>query len=312
MGKQKKLIELRHYDLPPGEYILPLVGDTWKRLYQAAPDHLHFHNLLEVGYCHFGDGELYFDDSPTRRYTHGTITIIPKNVPHTTNSSRPEINFWEYVFINFDALVERTFMDDAALVQALVTRLRDHCLVSHEQEYPVLAEAILAVIRECKREEQEFRSEIILSRTISLLLEAARVMPASHAVMPLKTRKKHEILESMEYIQNHFTEEIKIKDLADFCHVSETHFRRRFHEMLHMTPVEYINFIRIQNACEQLSSTRQSINEIAASVGFPTISSFNRTFKTILGIPPRQWRSISENYKSKLLDYKISALKGWE
>ncbi len=312
MAKQKKLIELRHYDLPPNEYILPLIGDTWKRLYQATPDHLHFHNLLEIGYCHFGDGDLYFDDGPSRHYTQGTLTIIPRSVPHTTNSSRTEINYWEYLFINLDALVSRAFPDNEALAHKLTARLNDYYLVSHEKDHPVLAEGILAILNEYKSGTREFQTEIALSRTLSFLLEAARVMPESISITEPAIKKKHDILESMEYIQQHFAEEIKIRDLADFTHTSETHFRRRFHEILHMTPVEYINFVRIQNACEQLASTRLSIHEIADKTGFATISSFNRCFKTILGIPPRQWRSVSENYKAKLLDYKISALKGWE
>ena len=311
MAKQKKLIELRHYDLPPNDYILPLVGDTWKRLYQAAPRHYHFHNLLEIGYCHFGDGDLLFDDT-TCHYTHGTISVIPKNVPHTTNSSREEINHWEYLFINCDALINEAFADNEVFAQKLIHRLGDQSLVSDEQAHPILAEAILTIFREVRSSNQEFRTEIIKSRTISLLLEAARIMPESRVVLEPEIKKQHEILTSVEYIHEHYAEEIRIKDLADFCHISETHFRRRFQEIIHMTPVDYINFVRIQSACERLSSTRESINQIAGKVGFTTISSFNRSFKTILGTQPRQWRSISESYKSKLLDYKISALKGWE
>lgn len=312
MKKLKKLIELRHYDLPPNNYVLPLIGDTWKRLYECEYDHYHFHNLLEIGYCHFGDGELLFDDGTIRRYSHGTITVIPKNVPHNTKGTPQKIDYWEYLFINCEAIISETYRENESLAQKLITRLSDYPLVSQEQEHPILAEAILTIIREYKSEQLEFRPEIVQSRMVSLLLEAARVMPTRPAVIEPEIKKKHEILNSMEYIQKHYTEEIKIKDLADLCFISETHFRRCFQEILHMTPVDYINFVRIQSSCELLSSTRESINHIASKVGFPTVSSFNRNFKTILGIQPRQWRLISENYKSKLLDYKISALKGWE
>jgi AraC-like DNA-binding protein len=41
------------------------------------------------------------------------------------------------------------------------------------------------------------------------------------------------------------------------------------------------------------------------------LSTFNRNFKKYLGTSPYQWKKNKENYKNKLLDYNINALKGW-
>lgn len=57
---------------------------------------------------------------------------------------------------------------------------------------------------------------------------------------------------ALEYINSHYEEDIKIKELADWCHISETHFRRMFSAYTSMSPLEYINQIRIKNACEYL------------------------------------------------------------
>lgn len=93
--------------------------------------------------------------------------------------------------------------------------------------------------------------------------------------------------------------------------MSESHFRRVFEESMDMKPVDYINLIRIQCACELLKKTEKSMEEVAVASGFSSISSFNRNFKKILNISPYQWKRSAENYESKLLYCRISAQKGW-
>ena len=44
---------------------------------------------------------------------------------------------------------------------------------------------------------------------------------------------------------------------------------------------------------------------------FGNVSTFNRNFKKIIGVTPYQYKRTSDNYESKLLNYKISAKKGW-
>mgnify|MGYP000175800329 CR=1 FL=1 len=52
-----------------------------------------------------------------------------------------------------------------------------------------------------------------------------------------------------------FPESIRIEELADVCHISETHLRRIFQESMRMPPVEYINWVRIRAACKELRKT---------------------------------------------------------
>ena len=106
-------------------------------------------------------------------------------------------------------------------------------------------------------------------------------------------------------------ESIKIETLAEKCNMSETHFRRLFTEYMNMTPVDYINMIRVQMACEQMKKTNDSMNEVAMKSGFITTSTFNRNFKRIVGVTPYQWKKTPENYESKLLQFHISVAKGW-
>lgn len=93
--------------------------------------------------------------------------------------------------------------------------------------------------------------------------------------------------------------------------MSETHFRRIFQETMNMTPVEYVNFVRIRKACELIDKTDISMEEVAGKVGFVTPSTFNRNFRRIVGTSPYQWKKRPDSHERKLAEYKISALKGW-
>ena len=78
-----------------------------------------------------------------------------------------------------------------------------------------------------------------------------------------------------------------------------------------MTPLDYVNMIRIQMACELIRKTNRSMGDIAIKCGYDTISTFNRNFKKITGLTPYQLKNNPENYESKLLRFHISAEKGW-
>mgnify|MGYP000815475874 FL=1 len=119
------------------------------------------------------------------------------------------------------------------------------------------------------------------------------------------------ILPALNYIGENFHESIRIEELADVCHISETHLRRIFQESMRMPPVEYINWVRIRAACKELRKTNASVSDIALHCGFTTISTFNRNFRKILGVSPQQWRRAPEHYEQNLLKFDIKTQEGW-
>ncbi len=99
--------------------------------------------------------------------------------------------------------------------------------------------------------------------------------------------------------------------MAASCNMSEAHFRRIFVETINMSPIDYLNLVRIQNACQIMNKTDHSMEVVASECGFTTFSTFNRNFRKFLNTSPYQWKKNKDNYENKLLDYNINALKGW-
>ena len=85
-------------------------------------------------------------------------------------------------------------------------------------------------------------------------------------------------------------EEIKARDYARSCGLSETHMRRIFSEYTNMSPSEYLNVVRINKACELLAHGNDSIEDISRAAGYPVLSTFQRNFRKITGLSPSAWR----------------------
>lgn len=96
--------------------------------------------------------------------------------------------------------------------------------------------------------------------------------------------------EAMTYINEHFTEEISVPDLAAKAGLSHYYFIRAFKKETGFTPHEYIINTRIATAQYLLKNTRLTIKDICYQTGFSCESIFCTAFKNRLGMTPTQYR----------------------
>lgn len=91
------------------------------------------------------------------------------------------------------------------------------------------------------------------------------------------------------YITNHPELSGDIKKLAKKSGLSESHFRRLFHQVHSVSPKTMQLQVRIRKACELLAYWNMNVSEAAEQLNFSSVYSFSRTFKNILGISPTQY-----------------------
>lgn len=127
-----------------------------------------------------------------------------------------------------------------------------------------------------------------------------------------KAKISNLVSRSLDYISDHYREQIKVGDIAKRLHLSETHFRRVFTQYMGVSPLEYINMVRIRSACEYLIKTDDSIAAIAEKCGYYTSSTFNRNFHKTVGMTPEEWRKKPENFERKLLEFNVHSEEGWQ
>ena len=287
--------------------MLALTGSKWIQVYGENIHNMHFHNLLEIGYCHYGDGDLVIEDD-TYRFDAGMISCIPANYLHVTRSDANVRAFWEYIYISPEDIVRQWGKSTQETRQIMDAVGRKSFFVKVE-ECPAIAALIRAIFVEMQHRSAHYR-ECVRGMAYALLFEIARFNDMGEEQSAGKSISL-QLGSAIEYVDKNYPNNFKISDLANECHMSETHFRRIFQEKMNMTPVEYVNFVRVRKACELIDKTDISMEDVAEKVGFVTPSTFNRNFRRIIGTSPYQWKKRPDNHEGRLLDYKISALKGW-
>ncbi len=100
-----------------------------------------------------------------------------------------------------------------------------------------------------------------------------------------------EVLDNIsDYLRAHYDEDISLPSLATMAGMSRFRFCRLFKERFGQSFVSYVNRIRIRIALELLGKPQLTISEIAYFVGFKTVGHFERVFKDIQGLCPREYR----------------------
>lgn len=99
----------------------------------------------------------------------------------------------------------------------------------------------------------------------------------------------------MEYIDNHYYEQINLNMLAEIAHFSPFHFHRVFSMLTGETPIDFFSRIRVEKAAQLLKGARnKSISDIAFYCGFSSMSLFARTFKKYFGMSATAYRKVEQ------------------
>jgi AraC family transcriptional regulator len=92
------------------------------------------------------------------------------------------------------------------------------------------------------------------------------------------------------YIVEHLDSRIRTRDLAAVAKLSVGHFTRTFHYTFGITPTQYLIQERVRRAKEMLSSTSESLSDIAIECGLCDQSHLTRVFRRSVGVTPGMWR----------------------
>ena len=101
----------------------------------------------------------------------------------------------------------------------------------------------------------------------------------------------------VSYINTHYAQIDGISNLAELCGLGETAFRKRFREHMGMSPVHYINAVKVERACRMLRSSEVTVGEVCEQLKFYDIAYFHKVFKRYTGKTPgeysREYQAVS-------------------
>ena len=132
---------------------------------------------------------------------------------------------------------------------------------------------------------RDMRINELLSSLLTLLMEQSW-HPESKTV----SRKRLELVEVKNYLDEHYTERIVLDDLAEKYYINKYYLTKIFKETYGSTINGYIIAKRITRAKQLLRFTDMTVDEISGSVGMGDANYFSRTFRKVEGISPREYR----------------------
>lgn len=136
-------------------------------------------------------------------------------------------------------------------------------------------------------------------KRISSLFEIFDILASSTEYKPLASPSYMENTREMysdrfskitEYILRNFHKEITLQEVANESNMATTTFCNFFKEHFRMTFVEYLNSIRIGHVCKLLANKDENIISVAYECGFNNLANFNRQFKRLKGMTPKEYR----------------------
>ena len=124
------------------------------------------------------------------------------------------------------------------------------------------------------------------------ICDDARTLSSSSFARSKMTSDSRRVQKVEEYINEHYTEEIRLAQLAELTDMTSVSFSRFFKLRTGKSLSDYIIDIRLGNATRQLVDSTKTVAEICYECGFNNLSNFNRIFKKKKGCSPKEFREI--------------------
>ena len=139
---------------------------------------------------------------------------------------------------------------------------------------------------------KDFEIIIGLLEILSILSESTDLtFVNSEAYSPVKNQNTNDRLSDVFiFIKEHYKEDISLIEISKIANLTPTSFCRMFKLKAKKSFVEYLNEIRVANACKFIMESDMGMAEIAYECGFKTASNFNRIFKKSTGTTPKEYK----------------------
>jgi AraC-like DNA-binding protein len=246
----------------------------------------HYHPEYELTLITKGTGKRLVGDSH-ENFVQGDLVLCGSGLPHTWSSEPFQQENVGAVVIQFS----ETFIN--GLTQ--FTECGDiRNLLSASSRGLLFDETVSAAIA---KSIVKLPSQKGVGRITSLLKILQKLSESGHSTLSTEfytaSRSKeteNRINKICQFIQDHATENITVDEVSAMIHLSKSAFCKFFKRTMKTNFSDYVNDIRIANACYQLAETDKPVRGIAMDTGFESLTYFNRIFLRKKGRTPSAFR----------------------
>lgn len=235
----------------------------------------HTHHFTELFYIVKGRGSFLLPDQevPVKE---NDLVIINPNVEHTEQSNHEDS--LEYIALGIEGLAFSlpeeehsqlglyTYRGEREDIMFYLNKLLDEIHESHD-EYEVVCQNIIEILIVKLRRVKKFTMEKTQPRNINKAVAFVKY-----------------------FINQNYRNDITLDTLADAGHINKYYLAHSFKKDMRISPIEYLNQIRIKEAKLLLKTTNYNIADIAEFTGFSSQSFFTQSFKRLTDQTPSLYR----------------------
>lgn len=270
----------------PNEYVSIKIQKTD---YYIEP---HKHNFIEIIFVKSGKG-IHCINGVDYSICRGSLLIANNESIH---SIRPD-GFMEYynIFVKpeffYNEFYDKSNLLDTVFITIFeefkINESVDRSFAEFQSDEIEILETNITLMYKEYLEKKPGYEKITESLLYIILTYVMRKMMIPAEKEADKTQMLTDIL---SYIDKNYNQKITAKELAEKCFYNPSYFSRIFKEVTGKTMVEYIQDLRIKNACVLLECSSKTIDEISVDVGYTNPTRFYEIFKKTMGTTPHSYR----------------------
>ncbi|MEZ4901288.1 MAG: AraC family transcriptional regulator [Spirosomataceae bacterium] len=251
----------------------------------------HFHDECQLVYIRSGAGTRIIGDS-IEYFEAGDLTFVGPHVPHVWYS-KPKLSELDSpdvsvaLYINPVKVIEhlKPFVDTQPLKSFFQQSTRGLSITGTKKE-------IIASHLQNMMDQKNISMLASFVQILNLLLDEEELvwLNDSPLLSAYSSHSQGRVAQLMDFIQQNFRTEITLEKAASIAGLQLHSFCRFFKRLTHRTFSDFINEVRIDFACQLLQHSDLPITQIAFEAGYGNISYFNRSFKKIHKLTPKQYR----------------------
>jgi AraC-like DNA-binding protein len=248
----------------------------------------HQHIEYELILFTEGEGNSYIGNY-VGEFTMGDVFFLGSNLPHTFQKPNKDLytsavvvhfreDFWGTAFMDLpETRTIRKLFDLAASGMRFTGKCR------------ILLNSMIKDLELTSG----FNSLIGLCRCLQVISETDEFETVStQEIKQLNPIHQERIDSIFQYTIAHFQEPVSLTGIAANAGMSVPAFCNYFKKSTKKTYIEFLNEVRIGNACKQLMDTQMTIEQICYDSGYSTLANFNKQFFKVKQVTPSQYRKV--------------------
>ncbi len=261
---------------------------------------MHKHDFIEISYVVSGEG-IHLCGENKYEISKGDLFIINYDVPHGFFSKSNNIK----VPIVYNCVFMPEFLDSSLFSSIHFQDITSSFLFKsifpenfhpspdlrlHGTDFHEIGDLFSKMHTEYKLTKKGY-CDIIRAYLIELIVKIFRHLD-NDSSKKYSIQNKELVDKAVEYLKSNFNSDIKLEDLAMKSFISKNYFSKLFKEITGINFSDYVQKLRIDEACSLLRSTDMKVIDIAFQTGFKDIKFFYEVFKKITGKTPGDYRKL--------------------